>query len=706
MGSILASISERWLSTLRVAANRKKEQFGIAAAEAMRFYSKPHSFMYDEWASAAVVGSKGYGGFKATANLVSNMVQVFLPVLYHRNPVRTVTPRTCTIPPQLMAAYGMLKLQSQDPTGAMFIPQPNSPYMATEIRDRFRAALIEKYLNITPTELDLKGEAKSAITETLIKGMSLLWPTVYEMDGVRTVGSEWVSVDDLLIDPDARTLREAKFIARLRRRAAVLIEQEFGLEPGTVKGSSYTTSRVSEVNANTGNQIDSSDSAADQVEYYEVYSRFGLGGKLGMSNDENTLGTNELDSTVEPFGPYVWLCICEDVNFPLNLPESLELGPEVGMQEQMQARVQWPIPYYKDLASPWPFADLSFHDVPGQAWPMAHITPAMGYQKAIDWIFSYMMGRIKIASRTFFVVPKDLEEDVKNRILYGDDMELLEIEASHPGTMDKICQFLQTPNVAQDIWTVLAAIQSEFEKATGMVPLLYGNQPTQDRSAATTQAKQTNLSVRPDDMANIIEDWMAVAARKEAIAARLLLRPEDVAPRFGEQYAQSPAMQTGMVPGMAMGGVPQPPQYGPLTQAWSELVATTDVDECIYQNEYRIESNSARKPDKAREVANINESAQVIVPALMTAYQGTGDPTAVNAWLQAWAKSRDMDASQYVLPDMRQQVQQMQMQAMMLAADKVAKAEVEHGLPTGQPLPVPGEQQSQQSQPPQMGVAA
>jgi hypothetical protein len=235
MSTTLINITKRWVELLKVAGKHKYDKFGRAAEDAMRFYSDDHAFMFDESYSA---GSRGLRvkfqgdsgvGFKATANLVSNMVEIFLPVLYHRNPNRVVNARRPNLPKALLAKYQYAKMLEQvsayaqqsgiDPQMmAQMIPPPSIDQQDSpkEMEDEIRARLIEWVLNYSPGEVNLREGARAAVCEALIKGMGCLWCELFGEGNSKVSGLGFTSIDHILIDPDAENLNDAKWIARRR----------------------------------------------------------------------------------------------------------------------------------------------------------------------------------------------------------------------------------------------------------------------------------------------------------------------------------------------------------------------------------------------------------------------------------------------------------------------------------------------------------
>lgn len=618
---ILQAINKLWLDKISLSKNRKREEFQDLADDAMRFYNGPHDFLYSGSYSMKSRGFMVGDGdeipdpcFKMTVNKVAELVELFLPVLYHRNPVRTVTPRRPALDPIELGLPTMADMMFQPGMPPPVIPP--SP-------DIIRAKLLAWYLNYSVNETNLKQEARQAIVEALIKGRGVLWTELLTLwNGTKMPCSIYDSVDHLLLDPDAERLRDAKWCARRRIRPVWEVEEEFGLMRGTIKGQQESLAQASQVNVDpTGSWERSQGATNDLVTYYEVYSRMGIGPRMKGFPD----GYRD---ALDNFGLNVYLVVCDGVEYPLNLPPEM-VDAENGVSEFIQ-RIQWHTPFYLDPAHPWPFVHLDFHEIPGKIWPMSHIAPAMGEQKFLDWAYSFLAGKVRLNSREYVAFDATAGDDIKSAIENGGDLTMVELTPTGPRSITESVQFLQHPQMNGDIFNVVQAIEHNFEKRTGLSELMYGQSNRQLRSASEANVKREMLTVRPDDMAECVENWMTQAARNEAIAVRVHVSAEDVAPLFNEQAQPDPLS-------------PDQTMYGPMTMAWAGHVSSQDVAAIVHEMEYRVESGSARKPNKDREVQNIDESAQTVVPVLMQYWQATGDPGPINSWLRKWAKSRDAE---------------------------------------------------------------
>lgn len=672
MSLILQECTAAWQAVIARAQETKREKFGKQAKDAMHFYeSGDHKLLFDQAYMQQSMGMSaqhvGEMNFKTSINLTSNAVSVFLPVLYNRNPNRTVTPKQCGIDPEL-AFFIAQKL------GLPFDPQKKSDEMQTR---QLRASLFHHYLNATPRELNLKDQARLSILEAFVKGMGVLWAESFPAaeDETTLIGMAHDTIDNLLIDPDCQQLSLGGFIVRIRCEPIFRIERKFELKPGTLKDygdtlSSYTAKDIAEDDDVL--QDASQTQTCDSMTYYEIYSRIGLGSNLKQSTTSNEL--NDLSREVlDQFGDYVYLAIPAKscgYEYPLNLPPELfeQAGGDDQLVATIKARIRWPLSSYADRSNPWPCAVLGFHPIPKSPWCKSHMTDTMGLQKCADWILSFLMNRVRINCRALMVVSRELEEEIIEKILHGGDMELLQIESSHPGTLDQIIGFIKMPEISADVWKVLMAIKQEIEDNTGVTELNMSARTSQQmRSAEEASLKRDILAVRPDDMANTVENWLAAAARLEAGAAAEALDLDSIARVFNEPKPSEIERVAASMPITPDPFAPPPPPMptaGLFTSLWHKLVYGMPVDRIFGELEFSIESGSARKPNQQERIANVDEIGKGLLDKFWQLYQTTGNPAQLNGWLRDYAISRNQpDPTKWLFPDISQQIQAQQQAA-------------------------------------------
>lgn len=636
----LRPIVTAWLEKIKKAREHKKIQFGDDAAECMRFFNGPYDFMYGKKYASTSAGFRMEEGtddfslpaptFQVTFNKVAEAVQLFGPSLYHKNPYRQANPRKLPeMPFGIASAIAQQNFQAQaqqpmqpgqaPPIDPMMMQQIEQQLQFTDQLDRAkdvaRASLMEWYLNYTPQETNLKNEARLMVDEGLIKGMGVLWAgEVYQYPGSeqRIIGSFYDTVDNLQLDPDAEQLRDCKWIARRCTHPYWQVERDYGLPPESLKRYAHaeSASAQGETNANPDGEIERRKGTTnDLLTYWKIWSKMGVGGRL-------TGIQNEMRETLEQFGDFSYIVVCEGCPYPLNLPP--QAIDAAGGQEDILSRLEWPTPFWMDDS--WPFAAFVPHPVPRQLWPMSHFKPAMGLLKFLNWAYSFIASKMRTTSRDFLAMKKSIGEGLTNKILHGQDMTLLEIEETH-GPIDELIKFVQHPQMNMDVWRVIEALTDNFEKATGLSELMYGQSNVQMRSAQEASVKAGQLNVRPDDMASRMEDTMAEVAKLEAIAIRRHVMPQDVAPIAGQTFAFY----------------------------WGQLVTAQDPYSMAHQIEYAIEAGSTRKPNKDRDQANMTQMMQNFGQMFYLYAGQSGNVTPFNTMMKDWGKANDKDTSGYML---------------------------------------------------------
>jgi hypothetical protein len=220
-------------------------------------------------------------------------------------------------------------------------------------------------------------------------------------------------------------------------------------------------------------------------------------------------------------------------------------------------------------------------------------------------------------------VSKAADQDLKDQLLAPTQggFKIVEISEMLGRSVNDVVSVFQLPQVTKDLYDIIAAVFDLFDKRTGLSELAYGITRAQYRSAAEAQIKQENISIRPDNLANELEDCMSLLARREALAARWLLTSEDVVPVLGP-----------------IGAV-----------AWDKEIAKRDIVSLTRDFLYRVEAGSARKPNKATRVEQMQMAVQTLGPLLQpVAMAGFVDP--LNALISDWADSLDIDPLPYLLP--------------------------------------------------------
>lgn len=615
----LSAIVKAWLEKIKKGCQFKEKQFGDDARTCTQFFNGPYDFMYKSDFSRR----KGFGysdggdinfpepSCQMTMNKVAEGVQIFGPVLYWKNPYRMVGPRKL---PEL--PYGLLASDAKDQQQAQMFQQFEQSLQQVSAKsnaeDIGRASLLEWMLNWTPREFGLKREQRLAVDESMITGMSTIWTESYQPKGFPSplAGSFYDSGANLVLDPDPDRRKDCMWITKKCVKPIWEVEREYDLEHGVIKGDSESFNQQANMAADPdGDYRRKRGETNDLCTYWKVWSKMGVGARIkGVPEDYRAI--------LEDFGDYAYLVLKEGTPFPLNLPPKVINDPN-GKDEAFK-RLEWPTPYW--LGDEWPCEVIALHDAPNQIYPVSHFKPVLGQLIFLNWMMSFVASKIRVTSRDFIAAKKTLGPEIVNKILHGPDLTLLQLDATHPGTINEIVTFLQHPAMNMDIWKVVDWMMESFEKGSGLTELQYGVTTSQMRSAQEANIKSSAMNVRPDDMADRVEDSAARIAKREAMALRWHVK--DVTPYMG------PAANV----------------------YWQKLVAGTDPLKVFHGLEYTIEAGSTRKPNKERDAANVNQALQQFLPGVVQKAAATGDFGRYNEMVRLWGKAVDMDVEGLMEP--------------------------------------------------------
>lgn len=634
VNSPLSGVCQRWLSLIKEAKKVKHELFGQFADESNKFFDFVHNFMWDDeyamskqggYLSQDSFGSSGMPTFRMSVNPVSDAVRLFGPALYHRNPNIVVQPK---LPPKIEPVD--LGLDESDPYQQQAAQAVMQQQEFDAQRDKKTGQLCQHYLNWLQLETDKKVQSRRAINDAIVKGLGILWTELYQPPNseLRYPRSVYMSCDDLVKDPDARYQEDVQWIARRCVHPVNLVEEKYGLEPGSLRGNRQSLKSQQTKKARQDSKSGKKDSKSyDQIEYWEIYSKNGFGQYLkGYKNKY----VNEPEFDLSIFGKYCYLAVCEDIPFPLNIPPTLtqydgEMEPDE-YDSRLQQAAAWPIPFWEDegCSNGWPCAELGFYESTDHIWPIPLVKPAIGEIRFVNWLMSYLGDRTAASCKNYLAVAKQAMEEFKQQASgqYG-PFAVLELSALNGNDINKTITWLTPPPVDASIWTMVSEVMTQIDKRTGLTELVYGLSGRQLRSAEEARIKNENTTIRPDEMASRVEDWLGNVALKEIESAIWALEAKDFLPVFGELGFR----------------------------VWMQNVFADEkfFERMVRNFTFRVEAGSARKPNKAAKADQLNQFGQIFMPvALPLAQAGLLDP--INAYLQDVADAMDLpDPERYLL---------------------------------------------------------
>ena len=638
---VLGRIVNAWMGKIR-SAKRAKTDFDRDAAEGMSFYTGDTRQLWKTmFRDGNVAGSPApTPSFMININKAFEACKIFGSVLYNHNPQRKVTPRQLPfVSPEILG----IQMPQVDPNTGMSEPPDEGAmaYMQTmqgmEVdreTKQTQANLVERYLNYTPGELDLRTNARKAVDEALITGAGVMWTEAVTMpadppnEPFLMVGSFYDTVANLLLDADATDINEIHFCARRVTLPRDQVARQFGIPKKDLTPNTQTSDSENQNNRTVAQYPYESQArrqggkTTDLVTYYQVYSKIGVLEQLKGSKKKTDGG-----SMFDAVGDYAYICVSDSCPYPLNIPPAVldEPPDETGFPQSLRQRLAWPIPFWADNNG-WPFEMLGFNPVPNSVWPMSLIRPGIGELRFINYIISWLATRITASCQTMIGVSKAADEDIKQQILADSKFgfKIVEISQALGQNINELMPVFQSPQVNQDVWQILDRVMQLFDKRTGLTELMYGQTTSQMRSATEASVKGDAMQARPADMLDQVTHWGTRLSRKEALAARWLLRPNDVMPIMGPLGSMAWQQHLSLKPG-------------------------EDPAVIAREFEYTIETDAGRKLNKTNRAQSINTAMQTLMPMLMGQAQATNNYDQVNGLIKAFAETLDLDPTGMML---------------------------------------------------------
>lgn len=679
--SRLAPLVNRWRGAITSAKTHRKKNFDEDADEARNFFDGPKNYMWDKVAEAArdqidqgfLAGSSLVPQFKISVNRMFDAVAMFGPALYHQNPSIAVTARppiSVSIDtfyahdPQATELLRMIPAMQQGLVGddqlmemaIMLMEQYEAVVRDTELRslvNRDHALILEALSNYYQNEGDKQSEARKAITETIITGLGLLEPVLVQppAGGPRIPTCRFLSNRDFLVDPDAAYWRDVTWIGIRRVSPVNVVEARFGLPEGSLKGR-FASNTAADSGAARGKPTDKEGKIAgvshDLIEYYDIYSKNGAGQRLKIGEKERKI------VGLEGLGDFVHLSIAPTIPFPLNLPSAdMLLDPETGeVPEETLERTAWPAPFWDDSFSDggWPVVRLVFYESPGKLWPLSMCKPVLPEMRFMNWCMSFLADGVAAGSKIYPAVMKEAAENLRTQLASGSGpFTVLELEAITGKNINDIVTFLKAPTFNIDIWNMLAQVDQRIDKGLGLTELMYGMSGRQMRSAAEAEYRQSNISIRPDDMASRVEDWLSITAAREIQLLRFHGKFEDIEPIIGGMGAH----------------------------IFETQILARDVSSVTREFTFRVEAGTARKPNKDTRIGQLNDIGQYLLPVAQEALQlGISKP--FNAFIEDYGRAMDIDPKPYMLTEEDEQTM-IQMRILLASKPDQQKANEQEG---------------------------
>lgn len=736
LNDAIEEITTGWKKAIDSAWKYKERVFGRDAKEAFDFFGSDHQFLFDPQDDRCILKSAGAKkidqvapGFAMTYNIVAELVQIFGPAIYHRNPDRKAEPvlpivmgREFYVDPmleiqaahterrlndaimqfasplaqQLMAQgaeeeEAMQQAQQQvmqdeqlaaalQPMGMQLqqleqqIQEGDERYetaMAYQAQRQSKAyttaKIIERLLNYSPEANDLRTECRIVVDETIIKGHGV-WLTELEPtpDGTQyLVVSNHIPIDDYLIDPDVKREKYGTWVAVRYVEPVWAVEDRHGYDRGTIKGNLCSEKYSGETTSGKESAWCPTGGARADKAGETATNDLLVYYKVFSKMGMGGRLKSLKDKEVRSLFDSFGDHCCLLITDTLKHPINLH-PKDVDDKDADELKTDLAWPTSFHKIGEWPTTSLMFH-WQDCSYGMSHIKPGIGELKFLDYAMSHLANKVRTSSQDLVGVIKAAGEELTKQFntTTVNGYTIVEIEALWGKTVAEVISFLPKPPFNGDIWQVIAAVAERLDKRLGLTELAYGLSTTQSRSALDAKQKQDNFSVRPDDMAAAVEEAAKKLAKKEAYCMAEHYELEDVVVQIGEAAAE----------------------------AYMELIASKPPENIIRQFNFTIEAGSIRKPSKERDIETQTRKDQTMLPAVTSWALQYADPAPLMWYFTEAARvyNYDITGLKFTPPSgkqpspeemkmlkMQQQIAELGLQAaMQQAQNNIAKIQLE-----------------------------
>jgi hypothetical protein len=617
----MSQVVEAWGGRL-ARAREHREPWDAVASECQMFYSAVCGFLFDPKYRARFWGANDLDPtFRITLARAFEVVALYSPNLYWDNPVRRARPTDfIAVPPEM---FGDLQ---NDPQAQMLFQQEQQRYQAEAMQRNMAAALQERILNKTPDLLGLHEEARQGVIDMLLTGRGILKTEPARQPGSSKllVGSFNLNPMQHFVDPDCQKAKDAYWQIEECHAPYWQVEREFRLYPQGVLRNAATHESGNQQGAMWG---DSAAGAAnnrltghskDELTYYKVYSRMGIGLQEMDGSYQHPYAV-ALDRIV---GDYAYFAIAPGVPYFLNCPDWVFQQASV---EEIRARFAWPITFWTEGKWPYSFLDAYPQNRPddqrrGYPYPLSCLAPGLGELKAINLLMASLLNQSWMSGRTIAAVMKSAAADVEKALTSLKDFAVIGLDQVSED-LNKIIQFVEFRSNTTDRYQVIAMLAQALDRRWGVNELLYGQSgESMPRSATDVQARQSNTSIRPQDLGRRVKDWQRDVARREAYGLWYATNPQDHVDHLGQA-------------GAAM---------------WGKFVKSQSGERVIRQIDYQVEAENMQRPDRARDGENLRNFMQAFAAPMQLSLQA-GNVEPVNALIDLFGQVSGMKVDQLKL---------------------------------------------------------
>jgi hypothetical protein len=175
--------------------------------------------------------------------------------------------------------------------------------------------------------------------------------------------------------------------------------------------------------------------------------------------------------------------------------------------------VPWPHVFDHDE---FPYTFLRFNSEEGSFWGFSDYTVTKGLQNYINWVWSFVLRKVRKSCTTKTLYNQTMSPDVIERLRSGKDLEMIPCNPEHMREVGALIQHIEFPDLKGELLHLLDRCKAFYDEIVGVTSYMRGGLPASgSRSATQAEIEDERAQNRLNEKLDLVEEFLSTLARKD-----------------------------------------------------------------------------------------------------------------------------------------------------------------------------------------------